>query len=92
MMAKNKCFDCKYARQAGDKTRSDVVGCVLSTHNDRLSKSFTGTQYHEGYWHTCYPGDTKYAGSIVYGILVDSEESCKNFVGAVNDYDTRKML
>ncbi len=74
-----KCIDCKYARQAGDKKRTDVVGCVVATNVDRVSKSFTGTRYHTGYWHTAYVGDVENCGSLIYGVLVDSNEYCKQF-------------
>ena len=75
----SKCINCKYARQAGDKKRTDVVGCVVATNVDRLPKDFTGKQYHQGYWHTAYVGDADNCGSLIYGVLVDSEEQCSNF-------------
>ena len=78
-MPKNRCISCKYARQAGDTNRLDVVGCVVATNSGRLPSSFTGKRSHTGYWHTCYPGDLKYTGSFIHGVLVDSEESCNQW-------------
>ena len=75
----NTCLNCKYARQAGDKKRLDVVGCVISTNHDGLVPSHTGKQFYRGYWHTCYPNDLSSTGSYIYGILVNSDESCKRW-------------
>jgi hypothetical protein len=71
-----KCINCEYARQAGNKLEYSVVGCAKFTLTDNVHHSFTGKQYHKGYWHTCRVQDLENTGSFVYGILVDAEESC----------------
>lgn len=80
-----KCSECRYARQVGDKSRQDIVGCALlsidqqSPHNVENSKIYKGYIY-EGRRVGDTEEDTQLGrGMLAYGFLTEVKGYCNKY-------------
>lgn len=85
-----KCINCKWARQVGDKSRQDVVGCVLLNGDPSDSfkapllspNSVENSNIYEGYiYFGRKVGDIEDSksfgkGTLTLGLITDATGSC----------------
>ena len=88
------CRYCEHARQVGDMSRTDVVGCALMTRGGISIYDYVGKNVYEGWMYGGRrPGDTSKSRGIGHGVhqnfskLVDSDGHCKDFERAITIYE-----
>ena len=80
-----KCSECYWARQAADRARQDVVGCVNMDRGGLAYQSARGQLYTGWFYAKRAPGDVSdkdnFAGrgALVNGYLIDAGGRCELF-------------
>lgn len=79
------CIDCEWARQIGDKTRTDVVGCALLSTSTISPSSVIGDLYEGWMYPQRRPGDVADSkelgkGAMINGpSLVSAQAECPSY-------------